>query len=259
VLLLVSMSAQACEKRDAVPGAHAGAVKRPVLVQGAMDVEVRMLAAAIENATEEQIEGWTCWSGTLDGYPVVVSKTLKGMANTAAATALAAQRYHPAAIINQGTAGGHDPDLHVLDIVLGVQVVNIGAFKTGSRARGQGSNFADWQPMDLMHSEGSAGNDPRALTMRRFAADEELLAAARRVRNTYAKGRVAEGSGFRFSGSGCCPTTSPTAAATIRAPALRVRSTSIRSSRRTSPVKRNARRNDSARRSAARERIRCAP
>ena len=177
----------------AVALAHAGAAERPVLVQGAMDVEVRTLAAALEHVQEEHVSGWTFWIGTLDGYPVVVSKTLKGMANAAAATAIAAERYHPIAIINQGTAGGHDPGLHVYDIVLGTAAVNIGAFKTGSRLRGQGSNFAEWAPMDLMRSEGSAGLDPSALTMRRFAGDERLLAAARSARGTYKKGRVAEG------------------------------------------------------------------
>jgi adenosylhomocysteine nucleosidase len=193
VMLLAGVMLAACLKQDAAPAARSFAGAHPVVVQGAMDVEVRTLAAALDHVTEERIEGWTFWSGTLDGYPVVISKTLKGMSNAAAATALAAERYHPVAIINQGTAGGHDPGLHIFDIVLGVQVVNIGAFKTGSRARGEGSNFADWQPMDLMRSEGSAGLDPSARSMRRFPGDEGLLAAARSVRNTYVKGHVAEG------------------------------------------------------------------
>ena len=67
------------------------------------------------------------------------SKTLKGMSNAAAATALAAERSHPVAIINPGTAGGHEPGLHVYDIVLGTQSVNLGSFKTGYRARGEGA------------------------------------------------------------------------------------------------------------------------
>ena len=137
--------------------------------------------AALEHATEENVGGWIFWRGTIDGYPVVVSKTLKGMENAAAATALAAERYHPVAIINQGTAGGHVPELHVYDIVLGTQSVNLGSFKTGYRARGDGSNHADWNPLDLMRSEGSAGQDPNARTMRRFPGDEGLLAAARAV------------------------------------------------------------------------------
>jgi adenosylhomocysteine nucleosidase len=190
LLILASLASASCRQRES---AFDSSAPRPVLVQGAMDVEVRTLVAAIDHPREEQIDGWTFWSGTLDGYPVVISKTLKGMANAAAATAIGAARYHPAAIINQGTAGGHDPELHVLDIVLGAQVVNIGAFKTGARRRGEGSNFSDWQPMDLLYSEGSAGTDPRALTMRRFAGDEGLLMAAKRVRQTYARGRVAEG------------------------------------------------------------------
>ena len=183
----------ACVTREAAAPARAAAGAGPVVVQGAMDVEIRKLAGALENATEENVGGWTFWRGTLDGYPVVVSKTLKGMENAAAATALAAERYHPIAIINQGTAGGHQPDLHVFDIVLGTESVNLGSFKTGYRARGEGSNFAEWNPLDLMRSEGSAGQDPNARTMRRFPGDEGLLAAARNVRGQYRKGRVVDG------------------------------------------------------------------
>ncbi len=182
-LLVVSLLA-ACAARD---------TPRPIVVQGAMDVEIQKLARVIEHATEEHVGGWTFWRGTIDGYPVVISKTLKGMENAAAATALAAERYHPIAIINQGTAGGHQPDLHVYDIVLGTDAVNLGSFKTGNRALGDGSNVTEWNPLDLMRSEGSAGNDPSARVMRRFHGDAALLAAARSIRGTYTKGRVVDG------------------------------------------------------------------
>jgi len=174
----------ACAPREAA---------RPVLVQGAMDVEIRKIAASLEHGTEENVGGFIFWRGTIDGYPVVISKTLKGMENAAAATALAADRFHPAAIINQGTAGGHVPELHVYDIVLGTQAVNLGSFKTGYRAGGRGSDVAEWNPLDLMRSEGSAGQDPNARTMRRFPGDEALLAAARHARDQYQKGHVVEG------------------------------------------------------------------
>ena len=177
--LLACVLLTACAAREA---------PRPIVVQGAMDVEIRKLAGAIQNATEERVSGWTFWRGTIDGYPVVISKTLKGMENAAAATAIAAERYHPIAIINQGTAGGHVAELHVYDIVLGRHAVNLGSFKTGYRAGGRGSDMAEWNPLDLMRSDGSAGQDPNARTMRRFAADEGLLAAARRARGPYQKG-----------------------------------------------------------------------
>ena len=166
---------------------------RPVVVQGAMDLEVRKLAAALANVSEEHVQGWTFWRGTLDGYPVIISKTLKGMSNAAAATALVAERYHPAAIVNQGTSGGHEPELHVYDIVLGTYSVNLGSFKTAYRTMGQGSDFLEWTPLDLTRSEGSAGNDPNARRMRRFKGDEQLLAAAVSVKDRYRNGRVVEG------------------------------------------------------------------
>jgi adenosylhomocysteine nucleosidase len=166
---------------------------RPVVVQGAMDVEIRKLAGSLEHGIEENVGGFIFWRGTIDGYPVVISKTLKGMENAAAATALAADRFHPIAIINQGTAGGHVPELHVYDIVLGTQAVNLGSLKTASRAGGRGSDVAEWSPLDLMRSEGSAGQDPNARTMRRFPGDEGLLAAARDVRGQYQKGHVVDG------------------------------------------------------------------
>ena len=184
VTLLVVSMLTACAARD---------TPRPIVVQGAMDVEIQKLARVIEHATEEHVGGWTFWRGTIDGYPVVISKTLKGMENAAAATALAAERYHPIAIINQGTAGGHQPDLHVYDIVLGTDAVNLSSFKTGNRALGDGSNVMEWHPLDLMRSEGSAGNDPSARVMRRFHGDATLLAAARSIRGTYTKGHVVDG------------------------------------------------------------------
>src|SRR5262245_23550011 len=184
-IVLIAALAAACGPRDRTAP--------PIVVQGAMEIEVRTLAKILDHPVEEHIEGWTFWKGTIDGYPVIVSKTLKGMTNAAAATALAAEHYHPSAIINQGTAGGHEPDLRVADIVVGVESVNLGSFKTGYRAAGRGSDFAEWVPLDLLRTDGSAGQDPQARRMRRFAGDERLIAAAKRAGPSYAKGRVVMG------------------------------------------------------------------
>ena len=193
IALVAAVLLTACESTAPPAPVRAAEAIRPVVVQGAMDIEVRTLVASLEHPTEEHVQGWTFWTGTIAGYPVVVSKTLKGGANAAAATALAIERYHPLAIINQGTAGGHDAALHVSDIVLGTAAINIGSFKTGNRDKGAGSNFADWRPLDLMRSDGSAGQDPNAWVMRRLLGDVALLAAARSVKERYVQGRVVEG------------------------------------------------------------------
>jgi adenosylhomocysteine nucleosidase len=158
-----------------------------------MRLETERLVGRLADVEVEQVGGWTFWHGSVDGYPVIVSKTLKGVANAAAATAVTAQRHRPVAVINQGTAGGHDPGLHLYDIVLGASAVSLGAFKSPYRAAGAGSNPLDWKPLDLMASEGSAGNDPRTQAVARFRPDEALLAAARSVKQTYTRGRVVEG------------------------------------------------------------------
>jgi adenosylhomocysteine nucleosidase len=166
---------------------------RPILVQGAMPIETDRLIAQLQAARVEQVGGWMFWRGTVDGYPVVVSKTLKGVASAAAATAIAVERYHPIAIINQGTAGGHDPSLHLYDIVLGTSAVSIGAFRSQFRPVGRGSNPLDWRPLDLTAGEGSAGNDPNARRIAHFDGDAELLAAARTAKASYTRGRIVDG------------------------------------------------------------------
>lgn len=165
----------------------------PLVLQGAMPLETDTLVAALTSAQEQQVQGFTFWSGTLDGYPVVVSKTQKGMTSAAAATAIAIARFHPRAILNQGTAGGHDPALRVSDIVIGTAAVNLGAFKTGVRGLGEGSDFAAWQPLDLIRTDGSAGQDPNAWVMRRFPADAGLLRVALDVKARNGNRRVVEG------------------------------------------------------------------
>jgi len=165
----------------------------PVVVQGAMQIEIEKLAERLENVKVEQVGAWSFWVGTVDGYPVIVSKTLKGTANAAAATVLAIEHFRPAAIINQGTAGGHEPGVHVYDIVLGTSSVNLGAFKSPFRAAGAGSNPLDWVPLDLTAADGSAASGASQRKLARFEGDAGLLAAARSVKSSYTKARVVEG------------------------------------------------------------------
>src|SRR5882672_9478910 len=56
-----------CVARDATAPAGGTAGPRPVVIQGAMDVEIRKLASTIENAKEEKVQAWTFWTGTIDG------------------------------------------------------------------------------------------------------------------------------------------------------------------------------------------------
>ncbi|WRP07672.1 5'-methylthioadenosine/S-adenosylhomocysteine nucleosidase [Rossellomorea aquimaris] len=167
--------------------------ERPIMIQGPMPIEAEKFAGKLENVKEEKSGSFVFYIGTLDDYPVIVAKTGKGMENTAAATAVAIEKYDPIAIINQGTSGGHDPELHVFDIVLGERTVNLGSLKTADKADNEGIDPTVWKPMDLMASEGSAGEDPNAEKIRYYDGDEDLLEAAKAVKDTYADGKIVEG------------------------------------------------------------------
>lgn len=166
------------------------AVRRPLLIQGAMDVETEIMMAALEDKEDITLGAWKYTKGTLEGYPVVISRTRIGMTNAAASTVLAIEHFNPVAIINQGTAGGHDPALHKYDIVLGKEVVNMGAYKTNFLEKNEGIKPSEWIPMTLEVMDVETGE---ATDMSSFKGDETLLEVANRVKDTYKKGKVVEG------------------------------------------------------------------
>jgi len=164
---------------------------QPIIIQGALPVESESMAAKLDNVSIETIGGWKFWKGTYKSYPVIISKTRMGMSNSAAATAIAIQRYQPIAIINQGTSGGHDPALHVFDIVLGKYTTNIGAFRTPKQPVGGGSDSLTWnEAFDVLPDDES---DPEPIAIRKFEGDGDLLLAAYNAKVNYTKGQVVEG------------------------------------------------------------------
>ncbi|CAM3766855.1 5'-methylthioadenosine/S-adenosylhomocysteine nucleosidase [Cytobacillus oceanisediminis] len=172
---------------------EAESAQRPILIQGPMPIEAEKFAQRLDKVKVEKSGTFVFYIGKLDKYPVIVAKTGKGMENTAAATAVAIEKYDPIAIINQGTSGGHDPSLNVFDIVLGERTTNIGSLKTGHLEENEGIEPTNWIPMDLMASEGSAGEDPNAEKARYYEGDADLLAAANAVKDKYTKGKVVKG------------------------------------------------------------------
>ena len=88
---------------------------KPIIIQGAMDVETENFATQLDNMEEIKISRWSFYKGTINNYPVIVSRTEVGMTNAAVATTLGIENFNPVAIINQGSTGGHDPNLHQFD------------------------------------------------------------------------------------------------------------------------------------------------
>ncbi len=111
--------------------------KKPILIQGAMDSEISQLIQALDTYEEQDLFGFSFFTGTYQNHPVIISKTYQGMTNAAAATMLAIEHFSPAFLINQGICGGHSPLLHRGDILLGREIINYSNFKIGPAAIGK--------------------------------------------------------------------------------------------------------------------------
>lgn len=161
---------------------------QPIIIQGAMDVETEKFVSELDNMEEITISGWDFYKGTINDYPVVVSRTEIGMTNAAVATTLGIENFNPIAIINQGTAGGHDPELHQFDIVLGKNVVNFGAYKTDFKDKGEGIDATAWKPMTL-----EVPVNGEIVEHSSFEGDTTLLEVANSVKDKYTSGKIVEG------------------------------------------------------------------
>lgn len=160
----------------------------PILYTGAMDPETLYLMQALEQPERVTLGCWKCMCGNLDGIPAVIVRTNQGVSNAAASTALAIERFSPCAVINQGTSGGHAPELHQGDIVIGARVINIGAVRTSDRARGMGTalEYAELLGLEIANTE---PGDGQKMTV--FPADPALLQAAEQT--PWSEGRVVTG------------------------------------------------------------------
>ena len=159
-----------------------------IMIEGAMHMETELLLAALAEPQEHLVGQWRFVEGKYHDVPIVVAVTSIGMTNAAAATALGIERFQPAAVISQGTAGGHDPALQAYDIVLGKQSFDASAYRSAQEDK------TDWRHMELM---GSYAYDaatqafvPQAVY---YPGDEKLLAAAHVIGQDYTRGRVVDG------------------------------------------------------------------
>ncbi|HTA41405.1 MAG TPA: 5'-methylthioadenosine/S-adenosylhomocysteine nucleosidase [Bryobacteraceae bacterium] len=146
-----------------------------LMIEGAVDFEIAPLLDALQGRQQIQLGSWTYWTGRIGSKSVVIARTEQGPINAAASTAFGIDRFHPAAIIDQGTAGAHNPDYDVFDIVLGAKVTDFSASK---------SDLARSPPAP--HELRLGGHQLKSFTG--FEGDAALLATARNT--PYDKGKV---------------------------------------------------------------------
>lgn len=88
-------------------------------ILGAMESEVKMILAHMENIKEEKISGFTYYQGTYKNKNLVVTECSIGKVNSALSSQIMIDNFKPDFIINTGIAGGLDSRLEVLSLVIG--------------------------------------------------------------------------------------------------------------------------------------------
>ena len=153
-----------------------------VLVQGAENLEVREIVAALEQPAKVNIGPFSFWTGRIGGHRVAVQLTGQALLNCTTSTILAIEEFSPKLLVNQGTSGAQAPFLMLHDIIVGRRALDYGGFITPSRAVGQGSQPLKWTPVpqrlrDLTSGKLIAFPDG-------FQGDTAALAVARTTNRT---------------------------------------------------------------------------
>ena len=94
----------------------------PAAFIGAMETEVRLLIAALENCEKVTLHGVDFYTGILEGTPAVVVRCGIGKVNAAITTQTLIDRFAPGCIVNTGIAGGVGAGLAVGDVVIGTKL-----------------------------------------------------------------------------------------------------------------------------------------
>ena len=165
--------------------------ERPILIQGAMPSETDYMISKLTDAKEINIMQYKYVSGKFADYPVIISLTGSGSVNIVVSTLKAIEEFNPVIIINQGTAGAHDPKLHTFDIVLGSDFMNTSRWQSLQKSAGEGADYRD-----IIYKGASyfnyVGDDERSEEIF-LQSDENLLNIAHEVISTYKQGKISDG------------------------------------------------------------------
>ncbi|MFT5559745.1 MAG: adenosylhomocysteine nucleosidase [Psychromonas sp.] len=128
---------------------------------GAMDEEVSILKAKLNNMETTVIAGCEFYQGELNGKQVILTKSGIGKVAAAVATTLLLEKFNPSKVINTGSAGGYDTTLNVGDVVISTEV-----------------RFHDVDLTAFGYEIGQMAQLPAA-----FPADKNLIVAAQKAAN----------------------------------------------------------------------------
>jgi adenosylhomocysteine nucleosidase len=91
-------------------------------ILGAMEQEIALLQASLDNLEVSTLAHLTFYTGTLHGVEVVLVQCGIGKVAAAVGTTLLIHHFAPDYVVNTGSAGGFDTTLNIGDLVIGNKV-----------------------------------------------------------------------------------------------------------------------------------------
>ncbi len=101
-----------------------GSAPGPVGILSAVGFEQAPILAAMQNPKADVIDGYTFYTGTIGGKPVVDAFSGEIDESAELAATLLIQNFHPRAMLFSGTAGANAEDINVGDVVLSAFVAD---------------------------------------------------------------------------------------------------------------------------------------
>ena len=161
-----------------------------ILFVFAMISELSFLLNKFPERTSEKIGEYTLYKMKHQKNNIYILHSKIGSLDTAISLTRVLNKIKPDFIINAGTAGSHDANLNVGDIIIAKEVININQIKTKYKKLNEGSNSLDWE---LNTFEEGEDNDKLKI----YYGEEKLIKLIRIISFTnkigVKEGRVASG------------------------------------------------------------------
>lgn len=158
-------------------------MKKPILIQGAMEVEINKLKSKITNIEKIVLDNYVFYKGIYKQYPIIISLTEIGTINSTIATMLAIKKFSPLYIINQGISGGQAKNIHRGDLIIGTECKNSASRNTLNRKEGEGVNPFEWQICNFCSDDNFEENI-------KYESDKYLIDMAKKESKNYKYGNV---------------------------------------------------------------------
>lgn len=159
-------------------------MEKTILLQVAMEIECQEILTKLQNIQEININNYKYYKGTFNKFPIIISLSKVGLINASASLILGIKEFNPTIIINTGIAGATSKKLHIGDIVLGLECLNINSYRTPIAKEGEGSNPQNWELLTFL-----SGEEDRII---KEQADKTLISLAKEI-NTNKFGKIYEG------------------------------------------------------------------